>query len=451
LECPQHIMSEKQSIEAHQIPFTKYPSLVSSTALFGESSGGGGVDTSCNGWVILTTRFLPMLVVVMFGYSFYVYCYLFCYTEIITFHSRRLGVVLMGVFTALTCIVLSIWAAVLLVGPGSVARVEQYDLTQTAGAPGALPVAAAAGPRLSMFVETAADEEEAVCAPPEGPAALPHVFACDSKGFPLWCSHCQSVKPDRVHHSSDLQKCVPRLDHYCAWLGATIGARNYRLFIQFLFYAALDLLFLTITLAIFFHRAYYRTVHSNNVYYIALFALAGTWLLLLLAFASTHLRYIFANRTTLEQIRLNHNQLLMFNFASPAAAAELRVVSRARRGDPGPYDLGGWYANWKDRMGATPLDWLLPFDFRVITQRCCRARPRQRRQRQQHQQREFRAEFNPRLLAIFEQRYASGEEGYLAYPALQTSFSIFDRPGSGVDSSIRPIKSRQSLRNSELH
>ncbi|KAF5099386.1 hypothetical protein D0Z00_001665 [Geotrichum galactomycetum] len=446
-------MSEKQSVVAHQIPFTKYPSLASSTALFGGSSNssGGGADVSCNGWVVLATRFLPALVVVMFGYSFYVYCYLFCYTEIITFHSRRLGVVLMGVFTALTCIVLVVWAAVLLVGPGNVARVEQYDLTQTAGSPGMLP-AAAAGPRLSMFVETAADEEEAVCTPPAllaGPAALPRAFACDSKGFPLWCSHCQSVKPDRVHHSSDLQKCVPRLDHHCAWLGATIGARNYRLFIQFLFYAALDLLFLTITLAIFFHRAYYRTVRSNNVYYIALFALAGTWLLLLLAFTSTHLCYIFANRTTLEQIRLNHNQLPMFNFASPVAG--LRVVSRARRGDPGPYDLGGWYANWKDRMGATPLDWLLPFDFRVITQRFFCTQSRQRRQRQQYPQREFRAEFNPRLLALFEQRYASGEEGYLAYPALQTSLSILDRPGSGVDSSIRPIKSRQSLRNSEPH
>lgn len=447
-------MSEKQSIETHKIPFTKYPSLPSSTAFFGGNGGGVGADPCCNGWGVLASRFLPVLVVIMFGYSFYVYCYLFCYTEIITFHSQRLGVVLMGVFTALTCIVLIVWGAVILTGPGSVARVEQYDLTQTEGSHGGLPMTALGGPRVSMFVETAVDEEEAVCAPPSPPprpAGLPRIFACDSKGFPLWCSQCQSVKPDRVHHSSDLQKCVPRLDHHCAWLGATIGARNYRLFIQFLFYAALDLLFLTITLAIFFHRAYYRTVRSNNVYYIALFVLAGTWLVLLLAFASTHLRYIFANRTTLEQIRLNHNQLPTFNFASPATG--LRVVSRARRGDSGPYDLGGWYANWKDRMGTTPLDWLLPFDFRVIVSRCYRTRSRQRRQRQrqQDQYREFRAEFNPHLLALFEQRYACGEEGYLAHPALQTSPSMFDRPGFGVDSSIRPIKSRQSLRSSEPH
>lgn len=438
-------MSEKRSIEGHKVPLTKYPSLVSSTALFGDRSA----EVNQGGWGVLcgtlASKSLPIVIIVMFGYAFYVYCYLFCYTEIITFHSRRLGVILMGVFAALTCIVFAVWVAVLLIGPGSVARVGQYDLTQTAEASMALSFVT---PQLNMF-EDGFDEEAAYELP--SPAPLPRIFACDSKGFPLWCSHCQSVKTDRVHHSSDLHKCVPRLDHHCIWLGATIGALNYRLFVQFLFYTTLDVLFLTITLGMFFHRTHYRTVHGNNVYYITLFVLAGAWLLLLLAFSSTHVHYIFANRTTLEQIRLNHNQFPMYNFTSEAAGG-LRVVSRARRGDPSPYDLGGWYANWKDRMGPTPIDWLLPFDFRRFIP--CGRRTRHRQQQQQRRfHSKFRTEFNACLFALFEQRYATGEEGYLAYPTLQTlqtSISIIDRPGSGINS-IRPIKSRQSLRNTEAH
>lgn len=49
------------------------------------------------------------------------------------------------------------------------------------------------------------------------------VFVCESDGRPKWCSECCNWKPDRVHHSSEVDRCVYRMDHYCPWVGGMIG------------------------------------------------------------------------------------------------------------------------------------------------------------------------------------------------------------------------------------
>ena len=43
------------------------------------------------------------------------------------------------------------------------------------------------------------------------------VFECDIDGYPRWCSSCQMWKPDRSHHSSELGRCVYKMDHFCPW------------------------------------------------------------------------------------------------------------------------------------------------------------------------------------------------------------------------------------------
>lgn len=43
------------------------------------------------------------------------------------------------------------------------------------------------------------------------------VFECEMDGMPRYCSTCKIWKPDRVHHSSELGKCVYKMDHYCPW------------------------------------------------------------------------------------------------------------------------------------------------------------------------------------------------------------------------------------------
>lgn len=43
------------------------------------------------------------------------------------------------------------------------------------------------------------------------------IFECEIDGLPRWCSTCKIWKPDRSHHSSELGKCVYKMDHFCPW------------------------------------------------------------------------------------------------------------------------------------------------------------------------------------------------------------------------------------------
>jgi len=48
------------------------------------------------------------------------------------------------------------------------------------------------------------------------------------------CVTCKFVKPFGTKHCAVRDKCVARFDHYCPWMGNTIGKRNHRDFVIFL-------------------------------------------------------------------------------------------------------------------------------------------------------------------------------------------------------------------------
>jgi hypothetical protein len=56
---------------------------------------------------------------------------------------------------------------------------------------------------------------------------------------PRWCRKCSAWKPPRSHHDSMTKRCVLKMDHYCVWVGNTVGLLNYRHFVLFLFWAGL--------------------------------------------------------------------------------------------------------------------------------------------------------------------------------------------------------------------
>lgn len=95
------------------------------------------------------------------------------------------------------------------------------------------------------------------------------VFACDANGLPVWCGVCNNWKPDRSHHSSDVGRCVFKMDHFCPWVGGVVAENNFNFFIQFLCYAALYTLFDLIVMAIFFAET------KQNVSCFALFLSIG--------------------------------------------------------------------------------------------------------------------------------------------------------------------------------
>ena len=49
------------------------------------------------------------------------------------------------------------------------------------------------------------------------------IFVCEPDGRPRWCSLCWNWKPDRASHSSDLDRCVRKMDHLCPWVGGMVS------------------------------------------------------------------------------------------------------------------------------------------------------------------------------------------------------------------------------------
>jgi len=49
------------------------------------------------------------------------------------------------------------------------------------------------------------------------------------------CHTCRIVKPLRSKHCTQRKKCVPMFDHYCPYIGNTIGGGNYFQFVTFIF------------------------------------------------------------------------------------------------------------------------------------------------------------------------------------------------------------------------
>jgi len=58
----------------------------------------------------------------------------------------------------------------------------------------------------------------------------------DASSMPALCHTCRIVKPLRSKHCSTLKRCVPMFDHYCPYIGNTIGGGNYVYFVRFIFF-----------------------------------------------------------------------------------------------------------------------------------------------------------------------------------------------------------------------
>ena len=51
-----------------------------------------------------------------------------------------------------------------------------------------------------------------------------------------YCKICQTIKPPRAHHCTVSGRCILEFDHYCPWVGRTVGYQNYRYFVLLLGY-----------------------------------------------------------------------------------------------------------------------------------------------------------------------------------------------------------------------
>lgn len=58
---------------------------------------------------------------------------------------------------------------------------------------------------------------------------------------------CHFYQPPRAHHCSVNDNCVEKFDHHCPWVGTTIGLRNYRWFLMFIFTASTLCIYVCVT------------------------------------------------------------------------------------------------------------------------------------------------------------------------------------------------------------
>ena len=65
-----------------------------------------------------------------------------------------------------------------------------------------------------------------------------------------WNDTCNLYQPPRAHHCSVNDDCIDKFDHHCPWVGTTIGRRNYRPFLGFVFGTAILCVFVIATCAL---------------------------------------------------------------------------------------------------------------------------------------------------------------------------------------------------------
>lgn len=125
-----------------------------------------------------------------------------------------------------------------------------------------------------------------------------------------WCSSCNFYRPLRCSHCSICDACIDQFDHHCPWLSNCVGKRNYRFFIQFLFFIILHMISLfscCLTVVL-------KTSLSKQSSIVA-FVLIGIISLLIIPIGGLfifHLMLISKARTTNEQVTGKYKGLNLF-------------------------------------------------------------------------------------------------------------------------------------------
>ncbi|KYK57039.1 palmitoyltransferase PFA5 [Drechmeria coniospora] len=245
------------------------------------------------------------------------------------------------------------------------------------------------------------DDAEAAWVPPDPSLDSPgleqfyskDVFVCEADGRPKWCSDCAQWKPDRAHHSSELGRCVRKMDHLCPWVGGMVSETSFNFFSQFVFYTTCLCAVSVATAAYCLQQQIDDGRTTPDGWVVAVLVIAAFFGLFTFAMVLTSARYVVTNMTNIDVLRRRHTLHLALRIprdtpltdayativyplqptpqaADGAATDGLEPSSRDRQAtrlfaivpaEPreNPWDLGFW-RNWKSVMGSNVLEWLLP-------------------------------------------------------------------------------------------
>jgi len=106
---------------------------------------------------------------------------------------------------------------------------------------------------------------------------------CKTSGF---------KKPPRSHFDNVSQRLVLNMDHFCPWVGNTIGFHNRKFFILLLFYTTLSALFLVLTTL--------PQIVDCSAYMITVMSFSAVLGLSCMLFGGKHFHMVMRNETTIE-------------------------------------------------------------------------------------------------------------------------------------------------------
>lgn len=159
-----------------------------------------------------------------------------------------------------------------------------------------------------------------------------------------FCQHCRCFKPLRTHHCQQCMRCIRKMDHHCQWLLNCVGFRNYKFFMNMLFYGDLVLFFIIITFTkCVFDVALNPLIDGFFIYTLLLaYVLSVVLFGLLFGFTFFHLWLIFTAKTSLE-------------YCEKWSKKENKEKNKLINFDE------GYYKNFVNVFNTNPLFWFFPF------------------------------------------------------------------------------------------
>jgi hypothetical protein len=192
-------------------------------------------------------------------------------------------------------------------------------------------------------------------------------YACELDGSVRYCHTCKVYRPLRTSHCHNTGRCVVKFDHYCPLLGSAIGIKNYKYYINFLFYMALTAIYLPLIdiFAISIGRK------SELTIFLLVFS-AFVSVCIVTPLCVTHFKHLIHNTTTKETATISENGRLCGPRIPNVVLVAVKIVLQLKHDAPPmsrhiiiqfegerAYKRSHW-ANWTGVMGIRLWEWLLP-------------------------------------------------------------------------------------------
>ncbi|TIA87610.1 hypothetical protein E3P81_03876 [Wallemia ichthyophaga] len=194
-----------------------------------------------------------------------------------------------------------------------------------------------------------------------------------------YCSQCQLWRPPRAHHDRHANRCVWEFDHYCPWIGQSVGGHNHKHFVTFLFWCVVVLSFTAIALGV-SYPSLISDEHGDGLWsgrgrgpIIGAIAVSSFFAFFVGGLLFNHIWLACDSLTTFEDmfevrtIRARDASILSKHYdpwqlqAKKACKDHWYYVWGNPRTEGNLWWLESPYRNWCFRMGANPLAWFVPF------------------------------------------------------------------------------------------